>query len=131
LATDFDERSRTWDLMTSTAAPEERFDLILTVMVLHHIVDLEPVLAGFAALLADGGTLCVVDLEENADGSYHRSNPDFEGHDGFERDTLTRRLGTAGFTGIRFTHCLDMDEQGIVHPLFLATATGRRRSDGQ
>jgi hypothetical protein len=29
--------------------------------------------------LTDGGILCVVDLEENTDGSDHRSAPDFEG----------------------------------------------------
>ena len=48
--------ARVWSLdLTTDPPPEERFDLIVTVMALHHIADLGPVLAGFAALLAPGG----------------------------------------------------------------------------
>ena len=39
-------------------------------MTLHHIHDLSTVLAAFATLLADGGHLCIADLEKE-DGSFH------------------------------------------------------------
>jgi predicted TPR repeat methyltransferase len=120
----FPSGTRVWDLdLASDAVPNERFDLVLTVMALHHIIELGPVLNGFAALLADGGYLCVVDLDEDADGSFHRSSPTFKGHDGFRRDDLAAQLEAAGFTDIRFTHCLDVEKDGGKYPLFLATAT--------
>lgn len=115
--------TRVWDLDLGTEpVPDERFDLIVSVMVLHHILDLESVLSGFASLLADGGYLCVVDLEEDADGAFHRDRPGFEGHDGFDRDDLAVQLEAAGFVDIRFAHCLDVDKAGTSFPLFLATA---------
>src|SRR5699024_2892582 len=41
--------------------PEQRFDLIVTVLTLHHIQPHEPVLTAFASLLEPGGHLAVVD----------------------------------------------------------------------
>ena len=78
---------RVWDVDLSTAAPpDEQFDLLVTVLALHHIVPLEPVLAAFAALLRGGGRLCIVDFEEE-DGSFHGDG--FDGHQGFARPALT------------------------------------------
>src|ERR1700754_2747152 len=64
--------TRIWDLDLSTdSVPDERFDLVVTVMTLHHIVDLTPVLDGFENLLDGGGHLCVIDLVKEG-GSFHR-----------------------------------------------------------
>lgn len=116
--------TRIWDLdLGADPVPDEHFDVVLTVMALHHIVDLDPVLAGLATLLAGGGHLCVVDLEEDPHGSFHANSPDFEGHDGFRREDLAGRLEAAGFTDVAFTHCGDMEKEGRTYPLFLATAT--------
>ena len=53
-----------WDLDLATGSvPEARFDLIVTVMTLHHIHHLDRALRGFAHLLVEGGHLCVVDLD--------------------------------------------------------------------
>lgn len=115
--------TRVWDLdLGSDAVPDEPFDVVLAVMALHHVVDLEPVLAGFAILLAGGGHLCVVDLEEDPHGSFHASSPDFEGHHGFARDDLRARLQAVGFTDITFTDCHTVDKEGGTYRLFLATA---------
>lgn len=111
--------ARVWDLdLTSGAVPDERFDLIVTVMTLHHIPDLAPVLAGFADLLDPGGRLCVVDLEEE-DGSFHGA--DFAGHHGFRRSTFASHLAAAGFTDVVFQDCGDVVRDGATYPLFLAT----------
>lgn len=111
--------ARVWDLdLTSGAVPDERFDLIVTVMTLHHIPDLAPVLAGFADLLDPGGRLCVVDLEEE-DGSFHGA--DFAGHHGFRRSTVASDLAAAGFTDVVFQGCGDVVRDGATYPLFLAT----------
>jgi predicted TPR repeat methyltransferase len=112
--------SRVWDLDLSTGdVPDERFDLIVTVMTLHHIPDLGPVVTAFAALLDPGGHVCVADLEEE-DGSFHGEG--FEGHRGLRRADLDALLTTAGFVDITFQPCGEVDRNGSMYPLFLATA---------
>ncbi len=117
-----------WDVDLATEpVPDEHFDLVVTVMTLHHIPGLEPVLASFAGLLGDGGHLCIVDLEEE-DGSFH---PDgFDGHHGFNRAALGDTLGRAGFTDVRFERCSEVVRDGVVYPLFLATCVQHRDDRG-
>jgi predicted TPR repeat methyltransferase len=111
--------ARVWDMdLANEPAPDEHFDLIVTVLTLHHIENTEAVLAGFAELLDEDGTLCVVDLDEE-DGSFH--GDDFEGHRGFERSALARDLAAAGFTDVVFTDCHHIVRDGVNYPLFLAT----------
>lgn len=113
--------ARVWDLDLSSGAavPDERFDLVVTAMVLHHIVDLDAALDSLAHLLEPGGHLCVVDLERE-DGSFH--GEDFEGHQGFEHEELSERLTRAGFTDVTFEPCHVLVRDGREYPLFLATA---------
>jgi predicted TPR repeat methyltransferase len=99
--------------------PDERYDLIVTVLVLHHITPLDPVLEAFAALLEPGGHLCVVDLEEE-DGSFHGEG--FHGHPGFDPAELTARLEAAGFAEVAVTRVHEIDRGGATYPVFLATA---------
>ena len=115
--------TRVWDLdLTDAPPPDERFDLIVTVMTLHHIRDLDPVLQGFAALLAPDGHLCVVDLEQE-DGSFHDNVHDFDGHDGFSPPDLTKRLESAGFTAPQLQRIHAIEKERATYPLFLAVAT--------
>jgi SAM-dependent methyltransferase len=112
--------ARIWDLDLSAAAvPDERFDLIIVAMVLHHITDLLPVIAAFAELLGPGGHLCIADLEEE-DGSFHGEG--FHGHRGFRRPDLDALLVDAGFTDVAFRSCGHIDRDGAAFPVFLATA---------
>jgi predicted TPR repeat methyltransferase len=105
--------------LSRDAAPDDHFDLIVTVLVLHHIPTLERVLDGFAQLLVDGGHLCVADLDAE-DGSFHGDG--FEGHDGFERDQLQAQLEHAGFVDVTFMPCGDVQRPHGRFPMFLATA---------
>ncbi len=78
--------ARVWDADLAAepvAEPVEHFDLIVTVLALHHIPELAPVLDNFAALLAPGGHLAIVDFDRE-DGSFHGDG--FTGHHGFVRD---------------------------------------------
>jgi ubiquinone/menaquinone biosynthesis C-methylase UbiE len=112
--------ARVWALDLATEPPpDEQFDLIVTVMTLHHIPDLAPVLTGFRRLLGPGGHLCIADLERE-DGSFHGA--DFDGHHGFERPALTDELTRAGFTPVTFTDCTTMIRDGVPYPVFLAIA---------
>lgn len=125
-AGDLPADARIWDVDLAEAdPPEERFDLVVTVLTLHHIPELDRVLHGFAALLDDGGHLAVVDLEEE-DGSFHGEG--FGGHHGFARPDLQARLETAGFTDVAFRPCHHIERDTGTFPMFLATATRKDRS---
>ena len=105
--------------------PEDRFELIVTVMTLHHIADLPPVLAAFAEMLTDEGRLCIVDLEAE-DGSFHAGSGHDAGvghaHDGFEPDQLAARLADAGFTTSVERSIHHVTKDGRAYPLFLAVS---------
>lgn len=108
--------------------PAERFDLVVSSLVLHHVPDLDRVLAGFATLLDDGGHVAIADLDQE-DGSFHAHLHDFDGHSGFDRGALTEALGRAGLTDVSVADCTEIDRDGTPYPVFLATA--RRTGAGQ
>jgi ubiquinone/menaquinone biosynthesis C-methylase UbiE len=115
--------ARIWALDLATdPPPDEQFDLIVTVMALHHIADLARVLASFAALLAPGGHLCIVDLDHE-DGSFHGEG--FAGHHGFRRPELADQLAAAGFGEVAFHDAHQMVRDGVPYSLFLAVASPR------
>lgn len=111
-----------WDLDLATQpVPDERFDLIVTVLTLHHIDDIDAVLAAFATLLSENGTLCIVDLDKE-DGSFHGEG--FHGHSGFERSVLAGQLAGAGFSEVVFQDCHHIVHGDVEYPLFLALCRG-------
>jgi len=101
--------------------PAARFDLIVTVMALHHIPDAARALAAMAQLLAPGGHLAIVDLDAE-DGSFHADLEGFGGHDGFDRDRLTAMLVEAGFDEPTWRHVHHVVKHDQPYPLFLAVA---------
>ena len=114
--------ARVWDLdLTSDDVPEDRFDLIVSSLVLHHIKDLPRVLAGFHELLDAGGHVAIADLDQE-DGSFHEHVHDFDGHNGFDRAQLQADLEAAGFEDVRFTDAGDVQKEGRAFGLFLASA---------
>ncbi len=122
----FPESTRVWDLdLVTDKAPDERFDLVLTVMALHHIEtqDLDVALERLASLLEPSGHLCVVDLEEDVEGTFHQDHDDFEGFHGFRHADLAGRLEAAGFADVTFSPCGTVDKNGQEFALFLAVAT--------
>ncbi|MFP4310511.1 MAG: class I SAM-dependent DNA methyltransferase [Nitriliruptoraceae bacterium] len=101
------------------AVPDLEVDLIVALMSLHHVPELPPVLAGFARLLAVGGRVAIIDLEEE-DGSFHDEG--FEGHHGFARAGLTDALEAAGFAEVTFRPAPAVAKNDREYPLFLCTA---------
>lgn len=110
------------DLLTDPL-PAERYDLVCTLLTLHHVPDTDGLLARFRALLAPGGVACVCDLDRE-DGSFH--GPEVDVHHGFDRPDLERRLRRAGFRTVRFRtpgEIVKATPAGPRHyPLFLAVA---------
>ena len=99
--------------------PGDRFDLLCTLMTLHHLADTDAALARFHALLAPGGLLCISDLDLE-DGSFH--GPEADVHRGFGREDLAGRLVRAGFRDPRFSTPFTIDRDGRSYPAFLVLA---------
>lgn len=103
--------------------PAGHFDLVVTLLVLHHIPDIPAILEKFFQLLPDPGWLCIADLDKE-DGSFH--GPGFTGHNGFDRGELARQVTAAGFSRVRIESALTLQKQidGVErdYPLFLLMA---------
>jgi ubiquinone/menaquinone biosynthesis C-methylase UbiE len=110
--------------LASEPAPLERFDIIYSLMTMHHIPQTETVLLKFHTLLNPGGTLCITDLEKE-DGSFHGPSVT-DVHRGFERARLQHLVEAAGFGGVRFSSVYivkkQVDGREMPFPLFLMMA---------
>ena len=110
--------------LASDPLPPSRFDVIYSLMTLHHIPDTDLILRQFFKLLNPAGILCIVDLEKE-DGSFH--GPAVTNvHKGFDRKVLQDRLEIAGFSGVHFSSVYAVKKlvSGVetAFPLFLARA---------
>jgi 2-polyprenyl-3-methyl-5-hydroxy-6-metoxy-1,4-benzoquinol methylase len=110
--------------LSADALPGARYDLVCTLMTLHHVPDTEAMLLRFRELLSPGGAVCIADLDKE-DGAFHGVG--FRGHNGFERAVLAGQLERAGFAGVRLATAYEMEKRtsaGVRRfPIFLATAT--------
>ena len=113
------------DLLTDPP-PAERFDLLITLLTLHHIPDIAAILTAFYGILARPGRLCIADLDPE-DGSFHGGG--FHGHHGFDRTGLGRLVEEAGFSSPRFETAYIMprrvDGRLRHYPIFLLAAEKR------
>jgi 2-polyprenyl-3-methyl-5-hydroxy-6-metoxy-1,4-benzoquinol methylase len=101
----------------------ERYDLVCTMLTLHHVKDVPALLRKFHALVTPSGHVCVADLDEE-DGSFHGEG--FEGHHGFRRDLMASWLTEAGFQDLHLRTVFEIEKQGRAgnrrYPVFLAIA---------
>jgi ubiquinone/menaquinone biosynthesis C-methylase UbiE len=72
------------------------FDIIYTLLALHHIRDINRTFEVFYRLLKPGGYVCIGDLVTES-GSFHNNDRDFDGHNGFETKELKEKLVSKGF----------------------------------
>jgi len=80
----------------------EKYDLILTQMVLHHVTDIDLILSCFNKLLNPGGYLAIADLYKE-DGSFHGEG--FTGHRGFDVGDLSGILRKNNFSDVTHKTC--------------------------
>jgi ubiquinone/menaquinone biosynthesis C-methylase UbiE len=100
--------------------PSQHYNVIYSLMTLHHIPDTDHLLQQFQAVLEPGGWLAVADLDKE-DGSFH--GPEVtDVHRGFEREQLQVRVERAGFAGVKFAAAFTVKKAGWVYPVFLMTA---------
>lgn len=107
--------------------PQERFDLFLSQLALHHMGSIETVLGRLFELLRPGCQVALADLEYDADGGFHRHVTDFHGHPGFTREQLAGWLRQAGFIDVAVTHAghdtKEVDGVQRRFPILLATGS--------
>jgi 2-polyprenyl-3-methyl-5-hydroxy-6-metoxy-1,4-benzoquinol methylase len=104
----------------------QRYQLIVSSMVLHHVRDTAALFRQFFAALKPAGGLGIADLDLD-DGEFH-ADPTGVFHHGFERDSLRRQLAEAGFVAIRDRTAAEIVRPGRSggmrkFPVFLITAT--------
>ncbi|HRR29557.1 MAG TPA: methyltransferase domain-containing protein, partial [Victivallales bacterium] len=93
------------DLEKDEILKDEKFDLIISIMVLHHIENVEIILQKFNQMLCDIGKIFIVDLvKEN--GTFH-SNIKVP-HYGFDIEKLKEKLKSNGF---------EFYKSGIIHKI--------------
>lgn len=107
---------------------DQKFDVIYSLLALHHVRDIDGILGRLSELVNPSGFLCIADLDEE-DGSFH--GPGFDGHNGFNRDTLTGKLQQLGYTQIKWKICYQnkktfTDGSIRYYPVFLLTGHNTR-----
>jgi len=100
---------------------DERFDLIMSAMAMHHVQDTDRMLERFSEHLKPGAQIALADLDEE-DGSFHPEGTEGVYHAGFERNAFKASLVRHGFEDVRFVtaHTVSGDEKDF--PVFLALA---------
>ncbi|WP_017414786.1 class I SAM-dependent methyltransferase [Clostridium tunisiense] len=105
-----------------------KYDVVYTSMVLHHIDDLKKTIENLAARVNKDGYLCIVDLTKD-DGSFHKLEKDFRGHDGFEEEELKSLLSKAGLSDITykvfFNGKKNVEGEEVDYSLFIMVASKR------
>ena len=104
--------------------PEERFDMIYSLMTMHHIHDVRKVLNKFHDLLLTQGYIVVADLDRE-DGSFHTDGT-IDVHKGFDRLELQKTVEDIGFGNVMFSTVYEIQKkignEEKRFPIFLMTA---------
>lgn len=108
--------------LTTEPAPADGFDLVTSLLALHHVEDIETVLTKVRDALVPGGQVAIAELDKDEDHSFHDKT--LPAHHGFDRDQLSSRLAAAGFVDIQVGDASHVEKDGRSYPIFLLT--GRR-----
>jgi cyclopropane fatty-acyl-phospholipid synthase-like methyltransferase len=112
--------TQVWDAdLVTGPLREQRFDVVASLMTLHHVDDVAGALSALVGLLDAGGRVALVDLVTE-DGTFH--DDDFAGHHGFDPAAVADQLSGLGLVDVR-THSgvHDVEKNGRRYPLFLVT----------
>ena len=104
------------------------YDLVVSSMTLHHVRDVDALLARLFAAVRPGGRVALADLEPDG-GAFHGENAGVF-HFGFAPDDFARRLARVGFEEVRTSPAATMTKEHAGAPrefrVFLAVATRPR-----
>ncbi|TGG86764.1 class I SAM-dependent methyltransferase [Geotoga petraea] len=104
---------------------ENDFDIIISSMALHHVVNLQKTIDELYKYLKKDGQICIVELLKGEE-TFHQNEENFKGHDGFKQEQLKEYLKKAGFKNIEsrifYTGKKENPEKKIEYNLFIMTA---------
>jgi Methylase involved in ubiquinone/menaquinone biosynthesis len=110
------------DINEKHTLPENSYEVIYTSMALHHIIDTETTIRNLYRLLKKDGYLCIIDLDEE-DGSFHKEEKDFNGHNGFNQNDLKNVLLETGLKDVEANTFYEdekvVEEMNVKYSLFL------------
>ncbi|MGI5950422.1 MAG: class I SAM-dependent methyltransferase [Brooklawnia sp.] len=113
------DRVQTLELdLGANGTTDQRFDGAVSLLVLHHIDDVERAVARLAGLLRPGGWLALSDLEDE-DGSFHGDHAPHAHHHGFDRERVADWVRRAGLVDVDLTTPYALHKNGRAYPLFL------------
>jgi ubiquinone/menaquinone biosynthesis C-methylase UbiE len=112
-----------FDIATDPPPAGAPFDLVLSLLLLHHVRDTRAALRQMYQLLGAGGQLAAIDLDTE-DGTFHAAGSEGVHHLGFDRERLTELAAEAGFQDVRVAGGPGIDDGDRNYPMFLLT--GRR-----
>lgn len=78
---------------------DDSIDIVISSMVFHHISDIDRALIDLRKVLRDDGKLIIIDLDRD-DGSFHKDELGFNGHNGIDREMFINTLKLNGFDPI-------------------------------
>lgn len=100
----------------------DEVDVVFTLLTLHHVKDIDQAFRVFGKVIRKGGYLIIGDLVTE-DGSFHSSDPLFDGHLGFDTAVLKEKLRKEGFDCIedKVFHSIERENNSVVknYPLFI------------
>jgi len=101
---------------------DEKFDLIMSALALHHVEDTSRLIQSFAGHLESGSRLALADLDTE-DGSFHPEDMQGVFHSGFDRDDLKETLEMHSFVNIEFMTAHRFERDDSKYSVFLVSAT--------
>ncbi len=103
----------------------EKFDLIYTSMVMHHVDDTLGTIKSFYDHLNDDGECLIVDLDPEG-GLFHSKESGFDGHHGFDQKELKKKFETVGFKVLNhhtfYKNIKHVDGMDVPYTLFILHA---------
>jgi 2-polyprenyl-3-methyl-5-hydroxy-6-metoxy-1,4-benzoquinol methylase len=102
--------------------PAERFDVVTSLMAMHHLLDTDAALARLAELLEPGGWIAIADLDAE-DGSFHVDPAERQiVLPGYDRADLGARAMAAGFDDVAFSDAWTIPKNARAYGVFLLVA---------
>ncbi len=103
------------------------YDLIVSAMTFHHLVDINRILVQMYEHTVPGGMIAVADLDE--DGGLFHAHPDGVYHNGFDRDKLKALFIDTGFVDVQSCTVSEVTKQGadeVIHSFTVFLITGKK-----
>jgi len=97
---------------------EMKFDLLISSMSFHHVINVESFLNKIYKSLKPGGQICIADLVTE-DGSFHSENDNVY-HFGFKPENFIELMQKAGFKNTKTTVFFEIQKEHGNFPVFLA-----------